>query len=154
MSRTPHNRYNLNETNSARAIEQGLAEADWLNNALYEVASFMVMRESTVWRWSHTRHHSDTIIVGRDPEIAVPRPPDIPRMLLGFLNYNAAPKYFRNIVAHACGRMDEAQQSFIPASEHQKVFFKARVYLLIHAAVIAAAMRGARRNLSPTGSRW
>jgi hypothetical protein len=32
----------------------------------------MVMRESTVWRWSHTRHHSDTIIVGRDPEIAVP----------------------------------------------------------------------------------
>ena len=23
---------------------------DWLNNALYELASFMVMRESTVWR--------------------------------------------------------------------------------------------------------
>jgi len=31
----------------------------------------MVLRESTPWRWSHTRHHSDTIIVGRDPEIAV-----------------------------------------------------------------------------------
>ena len=38
----------------------------------------MVMRESVVWRWSHTRHHSDTIIVGRDPEIQVSRPPDIP----------------------------------------------------------------------------
>ena len=28
----------------------------------------------TVWRWSHTRHHTDTIIVGRDPEIAVHAP--------------------------------------------------------------------------------
>ncbi|MBV9876405.1 MAG: fatty acid desaturase, partial [Verrucomicrobia bacterium] len=48
-------------------------KTDWMNNFVYEIASFMVMRESTVWRWSHTRHHSDTIIVGRDPEIAVPR---------------------------------------------------------------------------------
>ena len=28
-------------------------KTDWLNNALYELASFMVMRESTLWRWSH-----------------------------------------------------------------------------------------------------
>ena len=42
-------------------------KSDWMNNALYEVASFMVLRESVPWRWSHTRHHSDTIIVGRDP---------------------------------------------------------------------------------------
>ena len=39
-------------------------KTDWLNTALYEVASFMVQRESTPWRWSHMRHHSDTIIVG------------------------------------------------------------------------------------------
>lgn len=45
-------------------------KTDWLNDAFYEIASFMVMRESIVWRWSHTRHHSDTIVVGRDPEIA------------------------------------------------------------------------------------
>ena len=51
-------------------------KTDWMNNALYEIASFMVMREATVWRWSHNRHHSDTIVVGRDPEIAVPRPPE------------------------------------------------------------------------------
>ena len=54
-------------------------KTDWMNNALYEIASFMVNRESTRWRWSHARHHSDTIIVGRDPEIAVPRPPSILR---------------------------------------------------------------------------
>ena len=52
-------------------------KTDWMNNALYEMASFMVLRESVHWRWSHTRHHSDTIIVGRDPEIAVQRPPNL-----------------------------------------------------------------------------
>lgn len=63
-------------TADARWHEAGHGTAfktDWLNHVLYETASFMVMRESTVWRWSHTRHHSDTIIVGRDPEIAAPR---------------------------------------------------------------------------------
>ena len=49
-------------------------KTDWMNNALYELASFMVRRESIPWRWSHARHHSDTIIVGRDLEIAVQRP--------------------------------------------------------------------------------
>ncbi len=46
----------------------------WMNNALYDIASFMVFRQSVPWRWSHFRHHSDTIIRGRDHEIAVPRP--------------------------------------------------------------------------------
>jgi Na+-transporting NADH:ubiquinone oxidoreductase subunit F len=70
-------------------------KTDWMNNVLYEVASFMVMRESVVWRWSHTRHHSDTIIVGRDPEIVVPRPPNIIALLLGFINYGVYPVYFK-----------------------------------------------------------
>ncbi len=61
-------------------------KTDWMNSVLYEIASFMVMRESSYWRWSHTRHHSDTIIVGRDPEIAAPRPPNLKAIALGFFN--------------------------------------------------------------------
>ncbi len=64
------------QTSDSRWHEAGHGTAfktDWMNNALYEIASFMVKREATVWRWSHTRHHSDTIIVGRDPEINFPR---------------------------------------------------------------------------------
>src|SRR5512139_1387528 len=38
-------------------------KTDWMNNALYELSSFMVRRESIPWRWSHARHHIDTIIV-------------------------------------------------------------------------------------------
>ncbi|HPC46676.1 MAG TPA: LysE family transporter, partial [Deltaproteobacteria bacterium] len=29
----------------------------WMADALYQVASFMVLRRPTVWRWSHSRHH-------------------------------------------------------------------------------------------------
>ena len=49
----------------------------WMNDVVYQIASFMIMRNPVTWRWSHARHHTDTIIVGRDPEIAVMRPPDL-----------------------------------------------------------------------------
>lgn len=115
-------------------------KTDWMNNALYEVASFMVMRESTIWRWSHTRHHSDTIIVGRDPEIAVPRPPDIPALIWSFFSIGVYPKYFRHVFLHAFGRMTPDERTFVPESEFPKVFFRARIYLLIYAAVIALSL--------------
>ena len=77
---------------------------DWMNSVLYEIASFMVLREGVIWRWSHTRHHSDTIIVGRDPEIAAPRPPDIAGILLGLFAIRAYPQYFKNLFYIRWGR--------------------------------------------------
>ena len=115
-------------------------KTDWMNNALYEIASFMVMRESTVWRWSHTRHHSDTIIVGRDPEIAVPRPPDLWAMFLNFFNVKNIPLYFRNLLRHAAGRISAEEKTFIPESEYGKVFLRARLCLLIYAGVAGWAL--------------
>jgi Na+-transporting NADH:ubiquinone oxidoreductase subunit F len=132
-------------TSDSRWHEAGHGTAfktDWMNNALYEIASFMVMRESTVWRWSHTRHHSDTIIVGRDPEIQVPRPPNVKKIILGFFNLPNYPKYFSRILLHSFGRMTADEKTFIPESEFPKIYFKARIYVAIYAAVIglAAAM--------------
>ena len=115
-------------------------KTDWMNNVLYEMASFMVMRESTVWRWSHTRHHSDTIIVGRDPEIAVPRPPDIKGFILSFFNVGSTLKYFRRLLLHSVGRMAEDEKTFIPETEFSKVFLRARISLLIYAGVIGLAV--------------
>ena len=56
----------------------------WYNDVVYQIASFMVLKEPTVWRWSHSRHHTDTIIVGRDPEIAVMRPTVILKVISMF----------------------------------------------------------------------
>lgn len=108
---------------------------DWLNDALYEVASFMVLRESVPWRWSHTRHHSDTIIVGRDPEIAVPRPPDFREMFLKCFNYRAWRRYLANVTLHALGRITPVEATFIPPAEYPKVFRRARIYAAIMLAV-------------------
>src|SRR3984893_9375604 len=130
-------------TSDSRWHEAGHGTAfktDWMNNALYEIASFMVMRESTVWRWSHTRHHSDTIIVGRDPEIAVPRPPDLKVIVMGFFNLKVFPKYFRNVVLHCFGRMTPEEQTYIPEFEYNKVYFAARIYALIYLGVIGLAI--------------
>jgi fatty acid desaturase len=53
----------------------------WMNDVLYQIASFCMVRNPYTWRWSHTRHHTDTIIVGRDPEIAIMRPPEAMRLV-------------------------------------------------------------------------
>jgi Na+-transporting NADH:ubiquinone oxidoreductase subunit F len=130
-------------TSDSRWHEAGHGTAfktDWMNNALYEIASFMVMRESTVWRWSHTRHHSDTIIVGRDPEIAVPRPPDIKGLILNFFNIGNYPRYFKHIFLHSFGQMTADEKTFIPETEFSKVFWKARLYLSIYAASVGLAI--------------
>ena len=56
----------------------------WVNDLIYPIASFMQFRGPTVWRWSHYRHHTDTIIVGRDAEIVFQRPPSVARAIWMF----------------------------------------------------------------------
>ena len=130
-------------TSDSRWHEAGHGTAfktDWMNNALYEIASFMVMRESIVWRWSHTRHHSDTIIVGRDPEIAVPRPPDLKGMVMSFFNLRNYRKYFSQIVMHSLGRMFAEEKTYIPEVEFPKVYRRARVYVALYVIVIGLSI--------------
>jgi len=130
-------------TSDSRWHESGHGTAfktDWMNNVLYEIASFMVMRESIVWRWSHTRHHSDTIIVGRDPEIAVPRPPNIPGIIRSFFDLGVYPIYFRRIIMHSFGRMAADEKTFIPESQFPKIYTRARIYVAIYATTIGLAI--------------
>jgi Na+-transporting NADH:ubiquinone oxidoreductase subunit F len=130
-------------TSDSRWHESGHGAAfktDWMNSVLYEMASFMVMRESKVWRWSHVRHHSDTIIVGRDPEIAVPRPPDVKTIIMAFFDLHVYPKYFPRILLHCFGRMAPEEKVFIPEQEFRGVYRRARVYAAIYAAVIALSI--------------
>jgi MocE subfamily Rieske [2Fe-2S] domain protein len=130
-------------TSDSRWHESGHGTAfktDWMNNALYEIASFMVMRESVVWRWSHNRHHSDTIIVGRDPEIAVPRPPSLKRFITTFLNLPTYRGYFPTVLIHCAGHMRAGEKTFIPSTEFHRVYRNARIYVAIYAMVIALSI--------------
>lgn len=130
-------------TSDSRWHESGHGTAfktDWMNNVLYEIASFMVFRQSTVWRWSHTRHHSDTIIRGRDPEIAVPRPPKLVNRILQHFAIISTPREFGKILLHATGRIHPQVATFLPESEYRKVFRRARIYLFIYASVIGLSI--------------
>ena len=100
---------------------------DWMNNALYEIASFMVMRESVLWRWSHTHHHSDTIVVGRDPEIQVSRPPNMWTHLGSIFCIGSYRAYFSGLPRHARGIFTADERSFVPESEFAKITRNARI---------------------------
>jgi fatty acid desaturase len=112
----------------------------WLNDVLYQVASFMNMKEPTYWRWSHARHHTDTIIVGRDREIATMRPPDVLRLVVNVIGLRDAYDTAVSVCRHATGRVTEEEASFIPESERRRVYWEARAWLAVYAAVVVIAI--------------
>jgi Na+-transporting NADH:ubiquinone oxidoreductase subunit F len=109
----------------------------WMNDAVYFLASFMVWREAVSWRWSHIRHHSDTIIVGRDPEIAFQRPMKARKPLKEFLGLTSNPGETKKILLNVIGRFTPDELDYLPESEHRKVIRTARVYVAIWVAVVA-----------------
>lgn len=115
-------------------------KTDWMNNWLYEISSFMVFRNSVSWRWSHTRHHSDTSIVGRDPEIAVPRPPDIKGIFLNLFAFKSAPPEFKRCVKHFIGKIDEEEKEYLPKSQYNNAILVSRIWVLIYISVIVLAI--------------
>lgn len=107
----------------------------WMNEVLYQIASFMVLRSATPMRWSHTRHHTDTIIVGRDPEIVMERPPIWKIIIMQILHLYGGPREFYKFFLHCFGKLDKEEYVYIPLSEYRKTFLEARIYLLIYAAI-------------------
>lgn len=123
-------------------------KTQWMNRVVYQIASFMIMRNPVTWRWSHARHHTDTEIVGRDPELNLMRPPDLLRAASNFLGIHdvfwlAIPEMLRN----ASGRLSAAEKVFIPEGEQGKVVVVARVWLVIYVATIGLAL--ATRSFLP-----
>ena len=112
----------------------------WLNETVYQIACFMLLREPTVWRWSHTRHHTDTLIVGRDPEIAVPRPPKLRSLALNVLALESTAIALRKLAVHAWGRLTPEECTFIPNRERWKVPWVARGWLAILAVIGATCL--------------
>ncbi|WP_353642192.1 fatty acid desaturase family protein [Mesorhizobium sp. WSM2239] len=112
----------------------------WMNDVVYQIASFMLMRNPVTWRWSHARHHTDTYIVGRDAEIAVMRPPDLLKaalMFTGILDFRySLPTLFRN----AFGNLSAEEKSYIPEMEWRKAIAAARWHVAIYVAIVALAI--------------
>jgi fatty acid desaturase len=112
----------------------------WMAAAVYQLASFMMMREPTVCRWTHTRHHTDTLIVGRDPEIVAMRPARLARIVANFFGLVDVPFALRDMVVHASGRLRPDEYEVVPEPERPKVYRMSRLWLAIYLAVVVAAV--------------
>ncbi len=110
----------------------------WMNDVVYQIACFMIMRNPVTWRWSHARHHTDTIIVGRDPEINVMRPPDLAALILNFFGILDVYHAMIDMVRNSLGIVSAEEKTFIPESEQPKAIRVARIWLAIYVVTIIA----------------
>ena len=112
----------------------------WMNTVTYHIASFMQMRNPYTWRASHVRHHTDTVIVGRDPEIVAMRPPDLVRIGLNLFGILDVWELARRMVLHASGRLTPDEATYTRAADRPRVARVARIWLAIYAATVLAAI--------------
>jgi fatty acid desaturase len=112
----------------------------WMNDAVYQIASFMVVRNPVSWRWSHARHHTDTIIVGRDPEIACMRPPNTFKLIMAYAGVIDMVDSIKVLIRNASGNLSDGEKDYIPASEWPKAIKAARIHMAIYIATILAAL--------------
>lgn len=111
-----------------------------LNDALFRVNGFMTLHEPEYWAWSHTRHHTDTLVVGRDPEIAVMAPPNILKGVLDFFFLWSGTNLIRGIFRHAMGDLSGDGEHFIPDSERRRVIRTARLFAALIVAPVLASV--------------
>lgn len=112
----------------------------WMDDAVNNIASFCTMRNPTLWRWKHTRHHTDTLIVGRDAEIEAMRPARLARILLNFLGIVDVPIALWEMVRQSFGYLSEEEKTYVPEEERRKVYRTSRIATTIYAVTIAAAL--------------
>ena len=112
----------------------------WMNDALYQLASFQVLRRATRWRWSHARHHTDTLVTGRDIEIAVQLPASKLGILLNVFALKGGPQEIGEMLRNAFGQINEEEKNFIPESEWPRVVREARLWCIAYAGIVGAAL--------------
>jgi fatty acid desaturase len=112
----------------------------WMNTALYHIASFCMVRDPYCWKYSHARHHSDTIIVGRDPEIAIMRPVVVAKMVADLVGLRDTWQGLRRMLIHVTGRMHPEEAEYVAPVFFPKVYRTSWIWLAIYALVIGAAI--------------
>ena len=112
----------------------------WMNEVVYNIASFQVMRNPVAWKWSHARHHTNTYIVGRDPEIAFMRPLNVVKPVLAYVGVLGAWESMVIILRQAGGTLSDDEKDYIPESERPKAILAARIQIAIYVATLAAAV--------------
>jgi fatty acid desaturase len=108
-----------------------------LNEAFYHLCAFMCLREAYRWRWSHARHHTHTILVGKDTEIHATRPPNIPWMLAGLFYVKGGSQEIVKILRIAAADIPADVKLYVPRSEWSGMVLTSRIYVALWAVLLA-----------------
>jgi fatty acid desaturase len=103
----------------------------WMNEALYQLSSFMILFQPTWFKMSHARHHTDTIIVGRDPEIAAPKPPQWFNYIHNIFNIRGFFFQLKTLARRAIGKLNAEEKDYIDEKAYSKVIWESRIHLAI-----------------------
>ena len=104
----------------------------WLNDFFYEISSFICYFEPVSWRWSHTHHHSRTIHVGIDYEIAVP--PNSKLINVFLWDLLSLRRYYyesKKILYHSLGIMTQVAKDCVPEYQRSRMIWTSRLFVLI-----------------------
>ena len=121
-------------------------KSNYLNNFFYHIGSFMANFEPTRWRWTHFRHHSNTLFT-KDPydfEIEIAKPTDllffITRLIPGgnVLFFHKSPVF--ETMKHAFGITTDVMEESIPDKEKSKCRFVSRIHVLIWISTIISSI--------------
>lgn len=112
----------------------------WLSTAFMHLTGFMCHHEAIYWRWSHARHHTDTLIPGRDREITATRPPNLVALFLELFYLHSGPKEMARILRHAFGSASAETREIVPEHELSKMYRASQVYVALWLLVIGACI--------------
>lgn len=110
----------------------------WINQVLYHFVSLLTLREPVRWRWSHSRHHTHTILVGHDPEIASERPPHIALAILGLWYLRGIWGEITRIATISFGKIPSEVASYVPQNQWASMVRWSRIFSVFIFAVIIA----------------
>lgn len=112
----------------------------WMNKLVYQIASFCMIRDPHCWKFSHARHHSDTIIVGRDPEIAIMRPVVVAKMAANLVGLFDVKDGLTRMIRHASGHILPDEADYLEPVFFVQTIRTARIWSAIYLGVIAVAV--------------
>lgn len=111
-----------------------------MNTFVYQIASFCMIRDPYCWKFSHARHHSDTIIVGRDPEVAIMRPVAVLKMIANLFGILDTIDGGRRMLVHASGRILPDETDYLEPVFFPKTIRTARIWGAIYVATVITAL--------------
>ena len=110
------------------------------NQFFFELASFMVLRESFLRVKSHDIHHQHTILTDKDPEIVTPVPPNFRALLLNLFMVERAIRGMTELTTHSLNRLTAKDRQSGRVALPDGAVAKARLWIAILAGTAGLSL--------------